>query len=131
MDAKTRETVVAWLQARCAGELDRLAELTAADAGWESPVAGEVHGRDALVRQVAAGFADTDSFASSVLALECRDDRAVAVVHNTGRRDGEQLDSLQTLFLRVEDGLVADVRVAVDDEDAVEAFWDDSPADEV
>lgn len=123
MRSTTRETVVRWLEARSRRDLPRLAELTAADAVWESPVAGTVTGREAVADQVEAGFEDPERFASEVLALECRDDRAVAVVHNTGRRAGEELDSLQTLFLRVEDGLVAEVKVAVDDEDAVDAFW--------
>lgn len=123
MRSTTRETVVRWLEARSRRDLARLAELTAAEAVWESPVAGTVAGRGAVADQVGAGFEDTERFASEVLALECRDDRAVAVVHNTGLRAGEELDSLQTLFLRVEGGLVAEVKVAVDDEDAVEAFW--------
>ena len=71
------------------------------------------------------GFEETDRFASEFLSLDCRGTRAVAVVHNTGRRGDEELDSLQTLFLRVDDGLVGDVKVAVDDEQTVEAFWAD------
>lgn len=125
MDAATQETVVPWLEARASRDLTRLGELTAPDARWESPVAGVVHGRAAIVRQVEEGFEDTDGFASEVLSVECRADRAVVVIHNTGRREGEELDSLQMLFLRVADRLVADVKIAVDDEDAVEAFWQD------
>lgn len=43
-------------------------------------------------------------------------------MRNSGRRKGEQLDSLQTLFLWVKGGVVAEVKVAVDDEDAVECI---------
>ena len=131
MPARTRETVVAWLEARGRRDLDALAELTAEDARWESPVAGTAEGRNAVVRQVEEGYTDTEAFATSVLALECRADQAVAVLHNTGRRAGKHLDSLQTLFLRLENDRVAEVKVAVDDESAVEAFWDDPGADEV
>ena len=131
MPARTRETVVAWLEARGRRDLDALAELTAEDARWESPVAGTVEGRDAVLRQVVEGYTATEAFATSVLALECRADQAVAVLHNTGRRAGKHLDSLQTLFLRLENDRVAEVKVAVDDESAVEAFWDDPGADEV
>ena len=102
MGPGTRETVVRWLQARSRRDFARLAALTAADARWESPVAGTTVGRDAVVRNVKDGFEDTEQFASELLALECRGDRAVAVVHNTGRRQHEALDSLQTLFLRVD-----------------------------
>jgi len=130
MDAdRTRETVGAWLDARRSRDLIRLAELTATDARWESPVAGVVRGRTAVARQVEEGFADTDRFASEVLSVEFRDDRAVVVLHNTGRREGEELDSLQTLFLQVVDGLVGDVRIAVDDEESVERFWSGSDGD--
>lgn len=127
MAARTRETVVRWLEARSRGDLERLAALTGPVARWESPVAGTAVGRDAVVRNVRDGFANTDRFASEILSLDCRGDRAVAVVHNTGRRQDEELDSLQTLFLRVERGMVAEVKVAVDDERAVEAFWADEP----
>jgi hypothetical protein len=44
-------------------------------------------------------------------------------VHNIGVRGGESLDSLQTLFIRVSEGLVVEVKVAVDDEREVESFW--------
>lgn len=132
MPSRTREVVVAWLDARGRRDLDALAELTAEHARWESPVVGTVEGRDAVVRQVEEGYADTDAFATRVLALECRTDQAVAVLHNTGRRAGKELDSLQTLFLRLVDDRVAEVKVSVDDESAVAAFWDDDPSvDEV
>ena len=125
MDSATRRTVVDWLRARSGRDFECLAALTAPDARWESPVVGTDVGREAVVRNVEDGFEETDRFASEVLSLDCRGTRAVAVVHNTGRRGDEVLDSLQTLFLRVDDGLVADVKVAVDDEQTVEAFWAD------
>lgn len=123
MPSRTREVIEQWLDARSSCDLERLATLTAREATWDSPVAGASPGRRAVVEQVRDGFADTEDFASEVLALECRDDRAVAVIHNKGRRGGESLDSLQTLFMRVTDGLVTEVRIAVDDPEAVENFW--------
>ena len=112
-----------WLEARARCDLDRVGALTSEQAVWESPVLGTVQGRDAVVEQVRAGFADTDVFATELLALECRGEKAIAVVRNTGRREGERLDSLQSLFIRVREGRVASVRIAVDDPEAVEAFW--------
>ena len=125
MGLDTRDTVVRWLDARSRRDLARLAELTAANARWESPVAGTAFGSEAVVRNVNEGFEDTTRFASEILALECRGERAVAVVHNTGQRQDDRLDSLQTLFLRVQRGMVAEIKVAVDDESAVKAFWAD------
>jgi ketosteroid isomerase-like protein len=112
-----------WLAARESCDLSRLAELTAADARWVSPVVGEVSGRDAVVEQVRAGFADADAFETALLALESRGDRSVALIRNVGHRNGSTLDSLQALCLRTTDGVVASVQVAVDDPEAIEAFW--------
>ena len=123
MNASTREVVDRWVQARSRRDTARLTSLTAADARWESPAAEPTLGRDAVVRNVEEAYLGTDRFDSEVLAVECRGDRAVIVLHNTGRRGDEELDSLQTLFLRVQEGVISDVRVAVDDEEAVEAFW--------
>jgi hypothetical protein len=114
-----------WLEARETCDLKRLAELTAVDARWESPVVGEVAGRDAVLEQVRAGFADSDAFETTLLSLESRGDRSVALIRNAGRRNGTTLDSLQALCLHTEDGVVASVRVAVDDPAAIEAFWAD------
>ena len=45
-------------------------------------------------------------------------------MRNRGERRGEQLDSRQVLLFRVEDGRIAEVRIAVDDPEAVQAFWE-------
>ena len=123
MPVGTREAIFAWLRARSDGDYRRLAELTASGALWESPVAGTAEGRDAVVENVREGFEEVDWFSSETLALECRGDRGIAIVHNTGARNGEALDSLQTMFIRVSEGPVVEVKIAVDDESAVESFW--------
>lgn len=117
------ELVRRWLDARERGDVAALRDLTAGDAVWESPVNGAVHGRDRLVAQVAAAWEDTDAFSTETRSLEVRDGRAAAIVRNSGRRDGEVLDSLQTLFITAGDDGVRHVRVAVDDPAAVDAFW--------
>ena len=71
-----------WLDARAARDLERLAELTAEDATWVSPVDGRSSGRDAVVAQVAAGFHETDEFATELLDYEARGDKAVALIRN-------------------------------------------------
>lgn len=114
-----------WLLARERCDLAALAELTAEDARWESPIVREVEGREAVVEQIRSGFVDADDFATELLSLEERGDRAVALIRNSGSRNGETLDSLQTLFLTITDGHVSGIRVAVDDPEAVEAFWTD------
>ena len=90
-----------WLEAREQGDFDGLRALTAPDARWESPVAGQAEGADAVVEQVRAGFEDSDEFETELISFEERNDKAVATIRNTGRRNGDVLDSLQTLCLRV------------------------------
>jgi len=113
----------AWLDARDRRDLDTLAALTHEHAVWESPVDGMLRGRTHVVEQVQASFVDSDTFSSQLLSFEQRGDRAVAIVRNTGRRDGEELDSRQALHFEEQDGLVALVRIAVDDPKAVAEFW--------
>ena len=112
-----------WLDARAQCDLGRVAALTAEDAVWESPVHGEQHGRRSVLDQIKAAFTDSDEFATELLALECRPAKAVALIRNTGRRNGEVLDSTQRLFFRLRGELVTSVTVAVDDPEAVQAFW--------
>ena len=114
-----------WLEAREHGDFDALRALTARDARWECPVAGQAEGADAVVDQVRAGFDDANEFATELISLEERNDKAAATIRNTGRRNGDVLDSLQTLCLRVRVNEIASVRVTVDDPDAIRAFWDD------
>jgi len=114
-----------WLDARSRRDLERLGTLTAAGAVWTSPVVGEVRGREAVVEQVRSGFVDADEFATELLSLEARGEKAVALIRNTGRRNGQELDSLQSLFIHTEGETVTSVRVAVDDPDAIESFWAD------
>ncbi|MCC6831091.1 MAG: nuclear transport factor 2 family protein [Thermoleophilia bacterium] len=112
-----------WLRARSEADLVTLGGLTDPGAVWESPVHGPVEGREGLIAEVAAAWEDTEAFSTETLALRVHGDRAAAVVRNSGTRDGRTLDSLQTLFITVGDGLVTRVRVAVDDPAAIEAFW--------
>jgi carboxylate-amine ligase len=113
-----------WLEARAHCDLERLAALTAEDAVWRSPVHGELRGRRAVLEQIREAFTDTQEFATELLALECRPAKAIALIRNTGYRDGEHLDSVQQLFIDLRTALVARVAVVVDDPEAVQAFWD-------
>jgi len=125
MSARAEAVCRQWLRARERCDLAALGDLTAPDAVWHSPVDGAHHGRDNVVEQVRAGFADTEQFATETLSIEAGVDQVVACVRNTGRRDSELLDSRQLLLMLVRDGLVAEVRVVVDDPDAVRRFWSD------
>ena len=52
-------------------------------------------------------------------------DKAVALIRNVARRNGDELDSRQALVFEEAGGVVTSVRILVDDPEAVEAFWED------
>jgi ketosteroid isomerase-like protein len=118
-----RSLVDAWLAARSVGDLDTLSSLTASDAVWHSPVEGPQLGRSAVVNEVRRGFENTDSFATKTLEVHCDPTSAIARVRNTATRGDKHLDSIQTLYLQTNRGVVSDVRIEVDDQAAIEEFW--------
>jgi hypothetical protein len=48
---------------------------------------------------------------------------ATARIRNIATRKGKQLDSIQTLQICVEQGMVSEIHVRVDDPAAIEEFW--------
>lgn len=119
----TSELVEAWLSARAERDLERLARLTTEDAVWHSPVEGPRVGRTAVVEEVRRGFENSERFETMLLSLQCERSTAAARIRNVATRNGKALDSVQTLYLRVEQGLVSEIHVRVDDQEAVEDFW--------
>ena len=94
------------------------------NAVWHSPVEGPRIGRSAVVDEVRRGYVNTDTFESRLLNVHYPDaTSATARIRNIANRQGKHLDSVQTLYLRVEDDAVSAVRIKVDDPAAVEAFW--------
>jgi ketosteroid isomerase-like protein len=120
---EARELVDAWLSARSAGDLDKLSSLTACDAIWHSPVEGPQVGRSAVVNEVRRGFEHSDSFETHTLDVHCDATAARVRIRNTATRGGKHLDSIQTLYLQTDRGVVSEVRIEVDDQSAVEEFW--------
>jgi ketosteroid isomerase-like protein len=121
--AAIRDLAQAWLSARSERDLARLASLTAADAVWHSPVEGARRGRSAVLEEVRRGFENADYFETELLALQCDAAAVEARVRNIATRRGKTLDSLQTLHLTVSRDAVREIRVQVDDQEAVEEFW--------
>ncbi len=97
--------------------------LTASDAIWHSPVEGPQVGRTAVVDEVRRGFEDSDTFETQTLDVRCHGASAMAVVRNIATRGDKQLDSAQTIHLKVSRGAVSEVRIQVDDQTAVTEFW--------
>ncbi|MDX6538552.1 MAG: SnoaL-like domain [Gaiellales bacterium] len=119
------EVVERFLEARAAGDIEACVALAADRATWHSPVGEPQHGRPGFRAALEDAYAETSWFATETLGVRPHEDVFAAQVRNRGERDGQELDSLQLLVFRVEDGLIVDVRIHVDDERAVAEFWAD------
>lgn len=117
------EVVRAFLEARDAGDADGAVEMVHPAAVWESPVHGEVRGRQAIQHALTESTESTEWFRSRVESLHEHGRLVIASVRNAVERTSEELDSMQALVFRVEDGLITNVTVVVDDPAAVERFW--------
>jgi ketosteroid isomerase-like protein len=118
-----REVVERFLAARAAGDVDACVALVADRAVWHSPVGEPQLGRAGFRSALEGAYAETAWFATETLGLRPHAGCIAARVRNRGERDGEELDSVQLLVFRVEDGLIVDVRIHVDDAAAVAEFW--------
>jgi ketosteroid isomerase-like protein len=117
------EVVERFLKAREAGDIDACVALVAELATWHSPVGDDLHGPAGFRAALERAYAETAWFATETLGVRLHAGLVAARVRNRGERDGEELDSVQLLVFRVEDGLIADVRIHVDDPAAVAEFW--------
>jgi ketosteroid isomerase-like protein len=114
-----------FLAARAANDIDSCVALVADDAVWHSPVGEPKLGRQGFREALGEAYEDTSWFATATLGVRPRGDVVVARVRNRGERDGDVLDSVQLLVVRVRDGAIADVRIYVDDPAAIAEFWGD------
>lgn len=121
--ASPAEVVKAFLVARDEGDPDAALRVVHPAAVWESPVYGEVRGRQAIRKALVESSEETDWFRSEVESLHEHGRLVIAAVHNEGERAGDDLDSMQALVFRVQDGLITNVTIVVDDPAAVERFW--------
>jgi ketosteroid isomerase-like protein len=123
--AVSSDVVGRFLEARAAGEVEACVALVSERAVWHSPVGDDLHGRAGVRAALERAYAETAWFATETLGVRMHEGRVVARVRNRGERDGDALDSVQLLVFQVEDGLIADVRILVDDPAAVAEFWSD------
>jgi ketosteroid isomerase-like protein len=119
------EVVRRFLEAREAGDVDACVALVADRAIWHSPVGDSLHGRSGFREALESAYAESAWFATETLGVRPHEGLVAAQVRNRGERGGEELDSVQLLVFQVEDGLIVDVRIHVDDDDAVAEFWAD------
>lgn len=117
------DIVRAFLEARDQGEADMAVASVHPAAVWESPVHGEVRGRRAIRDALLASTQETDWFRSHVAAIHENGGLVIAQVRNEGERSSEDLDSLQALVFRVQDGLITNVTVVGGDPALGSRFW--------
>lgn len=113
-----------------AADMAALTELFGEDAAWHtpgrSPIAGDQRGRDAVFAQFGRyGEGTSGTFKAALQQLFVAEDgRVIGLHHNSGERNGNQLDVDCCLVLEVESGRIVDGREMFGDLHAWDAFWD-------
>lgn len=111
------------------GDMETLTGLFAEDASWHtpgrSPIAGDYEGRDKAFEQFGRYGGDTGGTFKAELKYVVADDdgHAVGVHHNSGERNGKQLDVDCCLSFEVRDGKVVSGREHFYDLNAWDEFW--------
>ena len=110
-------------------DMAALTELFAEDAAWHtpgrSPIAGDHRGRDAVFAQFGRYGGDTGGTFKAALqqVFSAEDGRVVGIHHNSGERNGRQLDTDCCIVFEVEDGRIIDAREIFSDLYAWDGFW--------
>lgn len=112
-----------------AADIPTLTELFDERAAWHTPgrgaLAGDNEGRDAVFAQFGRYVGETEgTFEASLQEVfESDDGRVVGLHHNTGARDGKQLDVDCCIVFTLEGGRIIDGREHFYDLDAWSTFW--------
>ena len=110
-------------------DMATLTELFAEDAAWHtpgrSPIAGDHRGRDAVFAQFGRYGGETEgTFTAELLAMfDGEDGRVIGLHHNSGVRDGRQLDTDCCIVFELEAGRVVSGREHFYDLHNWDQFW--------
>lgn len=110
-------------------DIETLTELIDENASWHtpgrSPIAGDYLGRDAVFAQFGRYGGDTGgTFRADLQQVFTSDDgRVVGLHHNSGVRNGKQLDTGCCIVFEIENGRVTDGREHFFDLYAWDEFW--------
>ena len=110
-------------------DIDALSEAFAENATWHTPgkssAAGDAKGRDEVFAQFGKYGGETDgTFKASLLdVFASPDGRVVGLHHNTGERNGKQLDTDCCIVFDLQDGRVTSGREHFYDLDNWDSFW--------
>lgn len=110
------------------GDLDTLTELIAPDAVWHQPghnsIAGDYVGRDAIFDYFGKLLTLTDgTFKAEVVDIVADDDRAIAIQHSTGTRNGQKYDTKNVVVFEMRDGRFVETQVYESDPELEDRFW--------
>ena len=110
-------------------DMATLTEVMSENITWHtpgrSPIAGDHRGRDAAFAQFGRYGGETaGTFKATLLDVLPGDDgTVVGIHHNTGERNGKQLDVYCCLVFEVENGQITDGREHLYDLHAWDEFW--------
>jgi ketosteroid isomerase-like protein len=111
------------------GDLATLTELFGDNVSWhtpgQSPLAGDVVGREAVVARLGRYVAETGGTFRADLkrVLTDEDGRVIGIHHNVAERAGRQLDVYCCIVFELENGRIVDGREHFYDLDAWDEFW--------
>lgn len=110
-------------------DIDTLTRLFDEHASWDTPgngsASGVARGRDAVFAQFARYAEETGgTFKAELLGIfEAKDGRVIGLHHNSGVRNGEQLDTDACIVFELENGRVTSGREYVYDLHSSDQFW--------
>ena len=111
------------------GDMETLTELFDENATWHtpgrSPIAGDYQGRDAAFGQFGRYGGDTGGTFQAELkqVFASEDGRVIGLHHNTGERNGKQLDVSCSIVFELEGGRITSGRECFFDLYAWDEFW--------
>ena len=112
-----------------ASDAEALNELFAQQASWhtpgQSPIAGDNQGKDAVFAQFGRYVGETDGTFKATLknVMTSEDGRVIAMHHNSGERNGKQLNVDCCIAFEVEGGQIIGGREYFYDLHAWDEFW--------
>jgi ketosteroid isomerase-like protein len=109
------------------GDADALGRLFAKDIVWrttgDNPLAGEIHGPEAVLSYLATVGEVADDFCSTLDSIYVNDDGVVIYFHISATRGEKKLEVDYLLLFRLEDGQAVSALMTPVDQQANDAFW--------
>ena len=109
------------------GDADALRRLFAEDIVWTTygtnPLAGEIHGPEAILSYLATVGEEADDLCSTFKSLYVNDDGAVIFFHISAARGERKLEVDVLLICRFEEGRVLSALMIPADQEGNDAFW--------